>query len=132
MFFVAIRNPVIGSTLRLEYRRFLASGATDFQYDSLTRVPGHEMVDKIDAIGEGVLGWKIGQRVGVGFLSITPCETLRPAPANLKEDLVLRPIFHQLEHRIEAHISIAFTSIGTNALSLGNGDIKGFDPILLF
>jgi hypothetical protein len=31
-----------------------------------------------------------------------------PAPANLKEDLVLRPIFHQLEHRIEAHISIAF------------------------
>src|SRR5262245_61001715 len=78
MFFVAIRNPVIGSTLRLEYRRSLASGATDFQYDSLTRVPGHEMVDKIDAIGEGVLGWKIGQRVGVGFLSITPCETLRP------------------------------------------------------
>jgi hypothetical protein len=28
---------------------------------------------------------------------------------NLKDDLQLRPIFHQLEHRIEAHI-IAFTS----------------------
>jgi transposase len=27
---------------------------------------------------------------------------------NLKDDLVLRPIFHQLEHRIEAHIFIAF------------------------
>jgi hypothetical protein len=66
------------------------------------------VVGKIDAIGEGVLGWKIGQRVGVGFLSITLCETLRPAPANLKDDLVLRPIFHQLEHRIEAHIFIAF------------------------
>jgi hypothetical protein len=39
------------------------------------------VVGKIDAIGEGVLGWKIGQRVGVGFLSITPCETLRPALA---------------------------------------------------
>ena len=27
---------------------------------------------------------------------------------NLKDDLVLRPIFHQLEHRIEAHIFVAF------------------------
>jgi hypothetical protein len=27
---------------------------------------------------------------------------------NLKHDLLLRPIFHQLEHRIEAHIFVAF------------------------
>jgi transposase len=27
---------------------------------------------------------------------------------NLKDDLVLRPIFHQLERRIEAHIFVAF------------------------
>lgn len=32
------------------------------------RVPGHEVVGRIDSIGEGVSGWKIGQRVGVGFL----------------------------------------------------------------
>jgi alcohol dehydrogenase, propanol-preferring len=32
------------------------------------RVPGHEAVGRIDAIGEGVEGWKMGQRVGVGFL----------------------------------------------------------------
>jgi propanol-preferring alcohol dehydrogenase len=32
------------------------------------RVPGHEVVGLIDAIGEGVEGWIIGQRVGVGFL----------------------------------------------------------------
>src|SRR5882672_9278352 len=32
------------------------------------RVPGHEVVGTIDALGEGVSGWKIGQRVGVGFL----------------------------------------------------------------
>jgi propanol-preferring alcohol dehydrogenase len=32
------------------------------------RVPGHEAVGKIDAIGAGVEGWKAGQRVGVGFL----------------------------------------------------------------
>src|ERR1700736_816725 len=32
------------------------------------RVPGHEAVGRIDAIGEDVQGWKMGQRVGVGFL----------------------------------------------------------------
>ncbi|MBB5063051.1 alcohol dehydrogenase catalytic domain-containing protein [Granulicella mallensis] len=32
------------------------------------RVPGHEVVGQIDAMGEGVEGWTIGQRVGVGFL----------------------------------------------------------------
>jgi D-arabinose 1-dehydrogenase-like Zn-dependent alcohol dehydrogenase len=32
------------------------------------RVPGHEVIGKIDAIGDGVSGWKLGQRVGVGYL----------------------------------------------------------------
>jgi len=32
------------------------------------RVPGHEVVGRIDALGPGVSGWKSGQRVGVGFL----------------------------------------------------------------
>lgn len=32
------------------------------------RVPGHEAVGRIDAFGEGVQGWELGQRVGVGFL----------------------------------------------------------------
>jgi D-arabinose 1-dehydrogenase-like Zn-dependent alcohol dehydrogenase len=31
------------------------------------RVPGHEVVGIVDAIGEGVLPWKPGQRVGVGW-----------------------------------------------------------------
>ena len=30
------------------------------------RVPGHEVIGKIEAIGPGVQGWKEGQRVGVG------------------------------------------------------------------
>jgi D-arabinose 1-dehydrogenase-like Zn-dependent alcohol dehydrogenase len=34
---------------------------------SLPRVPGHEVVGRIDALGSGVSRWKIGQRVGVGF-----------------------------------------------------------------
>src|SRR5271168_3322729 len=32
------------------------------------RVPGHEVVGRIDALGPGVQGWVVGQRVGVGFL----------------------------------------------------------------
>lgn len=35
---------------------------------SYPRVPGHEVVGRIEAIGSGVDGWMIGQRVGVGFL----------------------------------------------------------------
>ena len=31
------------------------------------RVPGHEVVGVIDAVGENVRGWKTGQRVGVGW-----------------------------------------------------------------
>src|SRR5216683_2610419 len=31
------------------------------------RVPGHEVVGRVDAIGEGVTTWKPGQRVGVGW-----------------------------------------------------------------
>jgi D-arabinose 1-dehydrogenase-like Zn-dependent alcohol dehydrogenase len=34
---------------------------------SLPRVPGHEVVGRIEAMGNGVSKWKIGQRVGVGF-----------------------------------------------------------------
>lgn len=32
------------------------------------RVPGHEAVGRIDALGAHVQGWTVGQRVGVGFL----------------------------------------------------------------
>jgi D-arabinose 1-dehydrogenase-like Zn-dependent alcohol dehydrogenase len=31
------------------------------------RVPGHEVVGVIDAVGPGVARWKVGQRVGVGW-----------------------------------------------------------------
>jgi propanol-preferring alcohol dehydrogenase len=43
------------------------------------RVPGHELVGRIDALGSGVQGWAIGQRVGIGFLggSCGYCEFCR-------------------------------------------------------
>ena len=31
-------------------------------------VPGHEVVGAIDAVGDGVTEWEVGDRVGVGFL----------------------------------------------------------------
>ena len=31
------------------------------------RIPGHEVVGVIDKIGEGVKGWKLGDRVGIGW-----------------------------------------------------------------
>lgn len=33
------------------------------------RVPGHEVVGVIDAVGAGVTAWQVGTRVGVGFLN---------------------------------------------------------------
>ena len=35
----------------------------------LPRVPGHEVVGRIEALGAGVSRWKIGQRVGVGLIA---------------------------------------------------------------
>ena len=36
---------------------------------TLPRVPGHEVVGRIDAVGSGVTRWKVGQRVGVGLIA---------------------------------------------------------------
>src|SRR5499427_8201500 len=46
---------------------------------SWPRVPGHEVVGRIDALGSGVQGWAVDQRVGVGFLggSCGYCEFCR-------------------------------------------------------
>lgn len=33
----------------------------------LPRIPGHEVAGVIDALGEGVTNWSVGQRVGVGW-----------------------------------------------------------------
>ncbi len=41
------------------------------------RVPGHEVIGKIDALGEHVTGWAVGQRVAVGFLA-GPCLHCNP------------------------------------------------------
>src|SRR5713101_7145460 len=36
---------------------------------TLPRVPGHEVIGRVEALGNGVSKWKIGQRVGVGLIA---------------------------------------------------------------
>ena len=46
---------------------------------SLPRVPGHEVVGRIEAIGSSVFRWSVGQRIGVGFFGGNDgtCESCR-------------------------------------------------------
>ena len=46
---------------------------------------------------------------------------------NLKDNLALRPIYHQLEHRIEAHIFICFLAYGLHVTLRRLGDLA---PVL--
>lgn len=69
----ALSNPAPGQVrLRVEACGVCHSDAAtiDGEFPNLPypRVPGHEVVGRIDAIGAGVQGWTVGQRVGVGFL----------------------------------------------------------------
>jgi D-arabinose 1-dehydrogenase-like Zn-dependent alcohol dehydrogenase len=43
------------------------------------RIPGHEVAGVVDALGQGVAGWKVGQRAGVGWFggSCGNCESCR-------------------------------------------------------
>jgi D-arabinose 1-dehydrogenase-like Zn-dependent alcohol dehydrogenase len=38
-----------------------------FPFINYPRVPGHEVVGKVDAVGDDVPQWKLGQRVGIGW-----------------------------------------------------------------
>src|ERR1700728_5492208 len=54
-------------------------------------IPGHEIVGRIDAIGSGVEGWDIGERVGVPWLGRT-CGVC-PYCVRHEENLCDRPLF---------------------------------------
>jgi len=54
-------------------------------------IPGHEIVGRIDAIGSGVEGLRIGERVGIPWLGHT-CGICRYC-AELRENLCDRPLF---------------------------------------
>jgi propanol-preferring alcohol dehydrogenase len=57
------------------------------------RVPGHEAVRVIDALGKGIEGWRVGQRVGVGLLAgscghCKRCEVATSCTARIKNSPV--------------------------------------------
>jgi len=58
---------------------------------TLPRVPGHEVVGRIEALGSGVSRWKVGQRVGVGFFGGEDgvCEPCRRGDAVNCQNLVV-------------------------------------------
>jgi hypothetical protein len=69
----AISKPVAGQVrIHVEAcgvcRSDLATVQGDYPGLKLPRVPGHEVVGRIEEIGPNVSKWKIGQRVGVSFL----------------------------------------------------------------
>src|SRR5262245_24591295 len=41
----------------------------DLEARSLPVVPGHQIVGRVEAIGPGVTGWRVGDRAGVGWLA---------------------------------------------------------------
>lgn len=45
----------------------LATVEAQFPGMTFPRVPGHEVIGRIDALGPEVTGWAMGQRVGLGF-----------------------------------------------------------------
>ena len=45
--------------------------AGELSHPELPVVPGHQVVGVVDALGDGVAGWKIGDRVGVPWLCHT-------------------------------------------------------------
>lgn len=58
------------------------------------RVPGHEVAGVIDAIGPGVMGWKIGQKVGIGWNGgyCGYCEACRRGDFNTCNNLLISGI----------------------------------------
>src|SRR5258707_146989 len=68
----ALSKPAAGQVrLRVEACGVCHSDAATVQGDfpglKLPRVPGHEVVGRIEKLGPNVSRWKVGQRVGVGF-----------------------------------------------------------------
>ena len=51
----------------------------------LPTIPGHQVVGRVEALGAGVDGWRVGERAGVGWLAGTCgiCRTCRTGRENL-------------------------------------------------
>jgi alcohol dehydrogenase, propanol-preferring len=63
----------------------------ELPHPKLPIVPGHEIVGRIDAIGSGVGGFAVGERVGLPWLGFT-CGVCAYCSAG-RENLCDRPLF---------------------------------------
>jgi len=63
----------------------------DLTHPKLPLVPGHEIVGRVEAVGEGVRGFAVGRRVGVPWLGHTCGEC--PYCLSARENLCDRPQF---------------------------------------
>jgi propanol-preferring alcohol dehydrogenase len=59
----------------------------DLEARRLPIVPGHQVVGEVEAVGEGVEGWSVGDRAGVAWLggSCLECDACRAGRENLCE-----------------------------------------------
>jgi len=69
----------------------------ELPHPKLPIVPGHEIVGRIAAIGSGVAGFAVGDRVGVPWLAFTCRENLcdRPLFTGYTRDGGYRPLAHR-------------------------------------
>jgi Transposase DDE domain len=85
---IDIPNSGMAFTFKLNRTQLRAARRREGRYLLRTNLNGHDPADL----------WQF-------YIQLTEIEA---AFKNLKDDLQLRPIYHQLEHRIEAHIFVAF------------------------
>src|SRR3546814_20856249 len=90
-------------------------------------IPGHEIVGRIDALGEGVEGLPLGERVGIPWLGHS-CGACSYCAAG-RENLCDNPLFTGFTH----HCGFATTAIADHryAFPLGAyGDYVSLAPLL--
>jgi propanol-preferring alcohol dehydrogenase len=89
-------------------------------------VPGHEIVGRVAAIGEGVSGFALGERVGVPWLGYT-CGTCPYCRAG-RENLCDRPLFtgYTRDGGYATHV----VADARYCFALGEGDDAGLAPLL--
>lgn len=94
---------------------------------ALPIIPGHEIVGRVDALGEGVTHLKLGQRVGIPWLGYT-CG-ICPYCAMGRENLCDRPLF--TGYTRDGGFATAAIADARYAFDLGEkGEDTGLAPLL--
>ena len=69
---------------------------------SYPRVPGHEVIGRIEEVGPGVTAWKVDQRVGVGFFGGEDgtCEACRRGETAYCQNAIMTGITTEIAYAI--------------------------------